>query len=118
MKNIFENAYFGKAYKTRDGRKAIFVEMINNSSFFEKYTKVYSCIHESGQRLFYTQEGNDVTRNCIDKDSLYNIVSEWEEVNEEELDKLAYDEAQLYSVVKSREWQDGFKTGYRKSLKR
>ena len=24
MKNIFENASFGKAYKTRDGRKAIF----------------------------------------------------------------------------------------------
>lgn len=22
MDNIFENAYFGKAYKTRDGRKA------------------------------------------------------------------------------------------------
>ena len=24
MKNIFENAYFGKPYKTRDGRKAIY----------------------------------------------------------------------------------------------
>lgn len=25
MTNIFENAYFGKLYKTRDGRKAVFV---------------------------------------------------------------------------------------------
>lgn len=24
MKNIFENAYFGKAYKTKAGRKAIY----------------------------------------------------------------------------------------------
>ena len=25
MKNIFENAYFGKAYKTRSGQKAIYL---------------------------------------------------------------------------------------------
>lgn len=26
MENIFENAYFGKAFKTRDGRKAILLQ--------------------------------------------------------------------------------------------
>ena len=25
MNNMFKNAYFGKAYKTRDGRKAIYI---------------------------------------------------------------------------------------------
>lgn len=34
-KNIFEDAYFGKPYKTRDGRKAIYKD-----TFLEKVLKL------------------------------------------------------------------------------
>lgn len=30
MNNIFEGAYFGKPYKTRDGRKAIYINIGNS----------------------------------------------------------------------------------------
>lgn len=34
MKNIFKNAYFGKPYKTRDGRKAIFLRREENPNYY------------------------------------------------------------------------------------
>lgn len=64
MKNIFKDACFGKAYKTRDGKKAILIR-----------PKTYHVILE------------DLTEYSVMKDGLaydfmatsYDIVSEWEE---------------------------------------
>lgn len=78
MKNIFENAYFSKPYKTRDGRKAIY-----NGRSIDRYWLIVerhpwniigfnSCGRHSG----------------LEED--IDIISEWEEpINEEELDNMA-----------------------------
>lgn len=74
--NMFEDAYFGKPYRTRDGRKAV-------------YLGDNTCWIEGGEtEIGYSRNGLfvDIQEHSID------IVSEWkEEINEEELDKLAID---------------------------
>lgn len=78
MKNIFDNAYFGKAYKTRNGRKAIF--QYKDSSLAHLFT-------EDDEIEAY------LTNGCVDSrffNQSKDIVSEWqEEIDEEELSKLA-----------------------------
>lgn len=83
-KNIFENAYFGKAYKTRDGRKARFVINMGGN-----YGHPYRLVIEGSDHFFnYDRYGRMAN---AERDS--DIVSEWqEEINEEELDKLAIEE--------------------------
>lgn len=81
MNNIFNNAYFGKAYKTRDERKAL-----------------YHCFDGQYHRLF-TEERCDFSPYCDDngkhlthseEESRFDIISEWKEpIDEEELDALA-----------------------------
>lgn len=34
MSNIFENAYFGKSYKTRDQRKSLFLALSKNKYIY------------------------------------------------------------------------------------
>lgn len=83
MKNIFENAYFGKAYKTRDGRKAIYIK----ECFFCSTDVLLS--YEGSSALHRVTENGQywATPNSNSPD---DIVSEWhEEINEEELDNLA-----------------------------
>lgn len=83
--NIFENAFLGKAYKTRDDRKAIYCESYENSS----HTVIHRLLSKGpfGFRLVNTLSNGNIFSFRMDKD---DIVSEWkEEVNEEELDKLA-----------------------------
>lgn len=71
-KNIFENAYLGKPYKTRDGRKAIFIINMGNYNF--PYRLVidgddsFSNYNEYG-RMYSHELPND-------------IVSEWQETIE------------------------------------
>lgn len=82
MMNIFENAFFGKAYKTRDGRKAL-----------------YWCHDGICHRLITSDNGPfqpwcddnglNIGRNRVKGNSPFDIVSEWqEEIREEELDKI------------------------------
>lgn len=116
MNDIFKNAYFGKPYKTRDGRKAIFIVDMGNYNF--PYRLVidgndsFSNYNEYG-RMYSTELPND-------------IVSEWqEEINEEKLDKLANneypddddDDVSLYGIDRT-DQREAFKTGYRKAMKK
>lgn len=70
-KDVFKNANFGKLYKTRDGRKAVFLK--------EKYDGIKGCILliqcEFGRfaRLEVSLKG----KHYPDKD--LDIVSEWDE---------------------------------------
>lgn len=76
MNNIFKNAYFGKEYRTRDGRKAIFHRNANDKVWY----LIKEDIHD---RIPYNADGTCRGDNCHD------IVAEWqEEVNEEELEEL------------------------------
>ena len=124
MNNIFENAYFGKAYKTRDGRKAIilqktfefdgitqrgFIVATNDKSTYTSYPidlegKIQCWSHQRPEDLC---DGSD-------------IVSEWqEEITDEELNEFvdAYEDS-LYATLNSGEfsWYDideAFKAGFR-----
>ena len=109
MKNIFENAYFGKAYRTREGRKALYHNIIST----EEGTKHYLITISSG---FICD--NDGKSPCKDD----SIISEWrEEVNEEELDKIT---KETLKRIMPTDYGDGynqtlasiFKIGFRKAL--
>lgn len=68
MKNMFENSYFGKPYRTRNGRKAIYIKKVFGIIYHHQLVlddgdiEVY---HNFGKR-FYGDNGLD-------------IVSEWQE---------------------------------------
>lgn len=115
MNNMFENAYFGKAYKTRDGRKAV-------------YNSTGSKVEENGDHLFiienrYSYYHYDNFGRYYHNDINLDIVSEWqEEINEEELDKLAelftpFELITRYNLSISKKQVDilveCFKAGYR-----
>lgn len=108
MNNIFENAYFGKPYKTRDGRKARFV--INMG---EHYGHPYRLVIEGADNFFNYDEYGMMTN--IERN--YDIVSEWT-IDEEELDRLAK-ESELVKLVPighdlERKWAiNNFKAGFR-----
>lgn len=113
MTNIFENAYFGKAYKTRDGRKSLYL-----GSFYRlNGEKVVLAVEDSVDNLLYVYPDGwyDPINDIGDrKENDLDIVSEWQEpIDEKKLKNLSYDEAQLYSVVKNKDWQEGFEAGYR-----
>ncbi len=106
--NIFRNAYLGKAYKTRDGRKAIFYNH-HNSHAREKANYVTMILEnqESIYRWYY-----DAT--AADHQEHLDIVSEWhEEINEEELDRLAKE--YFHSLSRDNGVMANFKAGYRKA---
>lgn len=109
MNNIFSKAYFGKAYRTRNDRKAIYLFSVGCGVYCitENFQNKIRYYHFSGIPYdfeFSKYRGDD-------------IVSEWQEpIDEMKLDELAKDEAQLYSVVKSKEWQEGFKAGFHKVI--
>lgn len=70
MKNIFENAYFGKLYKARDGRKAIYVR--ESAIDLNAILMVY----ENSVSLYRIQKDG---RYWANMESDNDIVSEWEE---------------------------------------
>lgn len=118
MENIFENAYFGKPYKTRDGRKALYLD-----SFYrltgEKH--VLAIEHMEDNLLYVFSDGMYEPVGAIDdrKENNNDIISEWqEEINEEELDKLAYDycpEERTWATINGYKERDAFRAGYRKA---
>ena len=71
MKNIFENAYFGKIYKTRDNRKALYINC-------SKKSNIHHLVVENdfmSERAYWEDGHNDFDRNNRKED----IVSEWQE---------------------------------------
>lgn len=109
MKNIFENAYFGKPYKTRDGRKAIY---LGNSH--KKYGEDEIITILDGNLSFHIVELNGLCKSLCTCPS--DIVSEWqEEINEEELDELAWKSLDKEVGGKISTFIKGFKVGYRKA---
>ena len=72
--NLFENAYFGKPYKTRDGRKALYCYKFTKNS--------YALIVEGGDEFWYVRDDglvDDWDDSFMDS-SYYtdnDIVSEW-----------------------------------------
>lgn len=106
--NIFDGAYFGKPYRTRDGRKAIYTMMSCDSHWL------------AIQDTSFTWEYNDNGELVSNIDNAMDIVAEWqEEINEEELDKLAWDLALPKYIdefgTRTYNWVNGFEVGYRKA---
>lgn len=112
MNNIFENAYFGKSYRTRDERRAIYLwsnKKEGHSLIIDGEKKPH---HYNEQGKWYSYEN----------EKPLDIISEWqEEINEEELDKLAdsnniYDRfADDFECENYYGFIEGFKVGYRKA---
>lgn len=101
MKNIFEGAYLGKAYKTRNGRKAIYIYYGSdvNLPFIERHHLIYEGL------------------NSIQTSNYEEIVSEWEEpIDEEELDRLAHEYIDNSLPLLDGDAISCFKASYRKAL--
>lgn len=115
--NIFENAYFGKPYKTRDGRKAIFIQPYG----------YWVAIQDEINTHSYFEDGHILLDG---KEHPLDIISEWEEeISEEELNKLAERDvskrlknAKLMVYITPRgvftcpDLTDIYKAGYREAL--
>lgn len=82
MNNIFENACFGKIYRTRDGSKAIY---IGKSRLYKTDFKI---AYENSTSLGrVTANGRYWTESDVDSD--HDIISEWQEpINDKELNKF------------------------------
>lgn len=135
MNNLFKDAYFGKMYMTRDGRKAIY--------FFQNGTSKWHDLIVEGERISlpYQDSGLAVGKHLKNPEWPEDIVSEWEEsINEEDLDKLANnyrcesfttpvtDGENIDTYIESMNvseyinlceisFKDGFKAGYLKAKK-
>ena len=70
-KDVFKNAEFGKLYKTREGRKAVFLKYM----VIGCYTDCLLLIQRDFG--FHTIKVSDKGKHYSDKD--WDIVSEWEE---------------------------------------
>lgn len=122
MKNIFKDAFFGKAYKTRDGRKVIYCGTFENDSLFNTKVVINTDVDQTSDYIdfrWYTQEGKSSIADSPD-----DIVSEWEEsIDEGKLGELAYDIC--HNKIKGEQGfvdddiyvlERGFKAGYNKAL--
>lgn len=119
MKNIFNNSYFGKPYKTIDGRKALFSRFVGNEN--ERYAILY--LEHSYAEIWCTLDGRYFDwvgdKQKFWYDTPY-IVSEWhEEIDEEKLDKAAkeYLRKLIFPNVEKTYYgaKEDFKAGYRKA---
>lgn len=70
MKNIFKDAYFGKLYKTKDGRKALFV------GWDGMMTKVFLYVQERDME-FYGEEMYNLDGITSKGSTPHDVVSEW-----------------------------------------
>lgn len=114
MKKIFENAYFGKPYKTRNERKAIYL-------WANKKDGHSLIVEDEKKPHHYNDEGKWYS---LDNENQLDIISEWKvKINEEDLNKLAYDD--IFNVL-NQDYFDGkvsfnkikeiYKAGYRKAM--
>lgn len=72
MNNTFENTYFGKEYKTRDGRKALY-----NCFMIGKH---YLLVDRTDRLIPYNMDG----KVCNEPDAL-DIIGEWQDEPEKKL---------------------------------
>ena len=91
MNNIFENAYFGKSYKTREGKRAILIG-------FDPLVVALDDISNKGgyyYRVFEDGRINDDRYPTFE--TKFDIVSEWQEEPRrgEKLDKSPYDKSDI-----------------------
>ena len=91
MNNIFENAYFGKSYKTREGKRAILIG-------FDPLVVALDDINNKGgyyYRVFEDGRINDDRYPTFE--TKFHIVSEWQEEPRrgEKLDKSPYDKSDI-----------------------
>lgn len=114
MENIFENAYFGKPYKTRDGSKAIFICKRTDNAIWD-LSQPFACVVEGyGEIWNYYPNGRLYRIENFTTES--DIVSEWQEsIDEEKLNELA--EEYFYSLNRDNGAKEHFKAGYRKAMK-
>lgn len=102
-RNIFENAYFGKAYKTRGGEKVILVTLLDDVAYLLSEEKIGKTSLFGNHIHSYRLDGI-----CIDKQGyILDIDSEWqEEINNEELDESNGDSCDDRNI-----FIEGFKAG-------
>lgn len=92
MENIFKNAYFGKSYKTRDGRKAIYITHADDryDIALEGSCGTFSFLLRGGILISYANYDTIYERRCIDTMIDSDIISEWtEEDDKNKLENLA-----------------------------
>lgn len=92
MNNIFKNAYFGKAYKTRNGRKAIYLGEISRDISDNPNRLALSEIYD----VYVMDNGRASSLNECEDD----IISEWadeDEPNTTNKYKLMWEE--LWNVI-------------------
>lgn len=123
MENIFENALFGKMYRTRDGRKAIYVG-------FNPLTNYVMLVIDAFEPSFFDSIAYypDGAIAMGEMNNSKDIVSEWEDpINEDKLSELANKKlleeikiakqseslGQCYGV----DFVSGFKNGYKAAKK-
>lgn len=115
MENIFENAYFGKAYKTRDGRKAIYIK-------HSQCDDGMVCVIYEGivGICMIMMDGHYWATPNVETD--YDIVSEWQdEINEEELNNILDEAENMRISAEGRKltggwyWRKWAEWGYRKA---
>lgn len=91
MKNIFENVSFGDVFKTRDGKKAVFIG-IAEEVVWSKYVFCYVCHIEGlafGTYYYYNEDG--LNFHGVEQD--IDIISRWEEpIDDDKLEKIAKQE--------------------------
>lgn len=106
MNNIFENAYFGKAYKTRDGKKAIYLRMF----IYNGYNYLFS----TGNLEFFVND-----KGKVDK-SIYpfgeDIVSKWQEpIDDGKLEAMAQEYVHQSKPLFDGDCVSCYMAGYRKA---
>ena len=110
MKNIFENAYFGKAYKTRSGQKAIYLFSSGGGAYcvteeFKNTIRYFGLDGIPYDFEFSRYRGED-------------IVSEWQEpIDEVKLSELAWKYTESLDIPCRYEETavESFKAGYKKA---
>lgn len=111
MENIFKNAYFGKAYKTKEGKKALYIGVDDYSPIHLLFVDDWFNIYDYNNEGFALDDDSTPMSECN-----LNIVSEWsEEINEEELDKLANEYVCNYGCERYDDGVEAYKAGYRKA---
>lgn len=126
MSNMFENAKFGDKFITRDGRKAI---VINLTKHLQGITMALTIEGDKDAFYRFYHEDGTAKKEAGDTDAV-DIVSKWKEpVDEEKLEKIANESTELYGKytyrrmsydsehadIKIEGYSDGFKAGYRKA---
>lgn len=95
MKNIFENAYFGKVHKTRDGNKALYLSQKTygkgdeDNPFFtivylaiEKYVQFVNHEAETWHEIITCDTEGHTNRFDPESVNANDIVGEWETTND------------------------------------